>query len=99
MVCIQEMPERAPAGQLPRSVEILLDEDLVDVCKPGDRIRVYGVYRALPSAANGQASSFFRCVNDAILVNVSNPGVANRVSMTVRLWLVVCWLGCESELY
>jgi len=67
-VTLQEMPERAPMGQLPRSVELILDHDLVDKIKPGDRIQVVGVYRAMASSASGQASTsgLFRT---AVLVN------------------------------
>jgi DNA replication licensing factor MCM3 len=56
-ITLQEMPEKAPMGQLPRSIELILDHDLVDRIKPGDRVMVVGVYRALAPSANGQATS------------------------------------------
>jgi len=56
-VTLQEMPERAPMGQLPRSVELILDHDLVDKVKPGDRVQIVGVFRALSGAAQSQRST------------------------------------------
>lgn len=61
-ITVQEMPEKAPAGQLPRSVDIVLDNDLVDAVKPGDRVQVVGTYRCLPSKKGGFTSGTFRTI-------------------------------------
>lgn len=62
------MPEKAPAGQLPRSVDIILDDDLVDKVKPGDRIQIIGTFRCLPSKRGGYTSGTFRLVVYAALL-------------------------------
>ena len=46
---LQEAPENSEVGQLPRAVDILVTNDLVDKVKPGDRVQVVGVYKPLGS--------------------------------------------------
>lgn len=44
-VVVQERPEEMPPGQLPRSIEVVLKGDLVDVARPGDRIVLTGILK------------------------------------------------------
>ncbi len=57
-ITVQEMPERTPAGQLPRSIEVVLENDLVDSAKPGDRLDVCGIYKAVANKAQAQTGIF-----------------------------------------
>ncbi|KAI5295418.1 MCM DNA helicase complex subunit [Ascosphaera acerosa] len=77
---IQEMPERAPAGQLPRGVDVILDDDLVDRVKPGDRVQLVGIFRSLGNRNASSSSSTFKTVvlaNNIIqLSSKSGGGIA-----------------------
>ena len=62
------MPERAPTGQLPRSIQVVLENDLVDKIKPGDRIQVQGVFRCVPNMGSS-TNGIFRNVLIATGIN------------------------------
>lgn len=84
-VSIQEMPERAPAGQLPRGVDIIMDDDMVDRVKPGDRIQLVGIYRSLGNRNAGQGSSTFKTLilaNNVILLSSKSGGGIAQAAIT-----------------
>lgn len=77
-VYLQELPEKSPAGQLPRSVEIIMDGDLVDAVKPGDRVLCVGVYKPMPSKKQGYTSGNFKTIiiaNNVIHVDIKDDTV------------------------
>ncbi|GAB0495920.1 hypothetical protein MMPV_007230 [Pyropia vietnamensis] len=77
---IQEMPETAPAGQLPRSVDVLVEADLVDRAKPGDRIDVVGVYRAVSGAQAASGTGVFKTLVVAVAITQRSAGGAGRTA-------------------
>ncbi|KAI6782701.1 DNA replication licensing factor MCM3 [Emericellopsis cladophorae] len=84
-VSIQEMPERAPPGLLPRSVDVILDDDLVDRVKPGDRVQLVGIYRTLGNRNTNHNSALFKTVilaNNAVLLSSKAGGGIATAAIT-----------------
>ncbi|KAF2817434.1 MCM-domain-containing protein [Mytilinidion resinicola] len=84
-ISIQEMPERAPAGQLPRGVDVIMDDDLVDRVKPGDRIQLVGTYRTLGNRNQGAGSAIFKTIilaNNVILLSSKSGGGIAQATIT-----------------
>ena len=61
-ITVQDSPEDSQAGQMPRSIEIVLEGALVDSCKPGDRVKVVGVFKTAPVRASGTLNGTFKTV-------------------------------------
>lgn len=84
-ISIQEMPERAPAGQLPRGVDVILDDDLVDKVKPGDRIQMVGIFRTLGNRNTNHNSALFKTVllaNHIVLLSSKASGGVATATIT-----------------
>lgn len=48
LIKMQENPNAIPEGETPHAVSMFAFDSLLDVCKPGDRITVTGIYKAVP---------------------------------------------------
>ncbi len=60
-VRIQESPDELPPGQMPRSVDIILEgEDIVDKSRPGDLVKITGILQTTPdfSRRGGKLATF-----------------------------------------
>ena len=71
-IIIQEKPEDTPSGQMPRKLEVVLEEDLVDTVRPGDRVKIVGMIEVKQEALIKRgASSVFSFQMKAHSVEVS----------------------------
>jgi DNA replication licensing factor MCM4 len=52
VVKLQETPDAIPDGQTPHSVSLCAYDEIVDVCKAGDRVEVTGIFRSVPVRLN-----------------------------------------------
>ena len=52
VIRLQETPDHVPDGQTPHSVSLCAYDELVDMCKAGDRVEVTGIFRGNPVRVN-----------------------------------------------
>ncbi|KAJ5805777.1 uncharacterized protein N7503_003379 [Penicillium pulvis] len=57
VIKLQETPDSIPDGQTPHSVSLCVYDELVDVCKAGDRVEVTGIFRCNPMRVNPRQRS------------------------------------------
>ncbi|ETN98751.1 hypothetical protein RFI_38736 [Reticulomyxa filosa] len=77
-VFVQDMPERTIAGSMPQTIECLVGDDLVDTCKPGDRVQMIGIYRALAGKVSGTCNGKFKTM--LLVNNVCKMGIDDKTS-------------------
>ena len=71
IVRIQELPEELPPGQLPQFFDVNLEGDVVNTARPGDRVVLTGILRAVPDYSPGQLRMrLFRSQIDCNFVEV-----------------------------
>ncbi len=71
---MQERPEDLPPGQLPQSLSLVALDDVVDLVRPGDRVRIIGILKArIPGTLQrGKMATFSRYIEVIWIENESD---------------------------
>jgi len=68
---VQELPEELPPGQLPQFFDVNAEGDIVNLARPGDRVVLTGIVRAVQDLSPGQVRTrLFRSQIDCNQVEV-----------------------------
>jgi len=85
MVRLQELPEDLPAGHLPHYLEVTIIGDLVDQCRPGDRILLTGIVRIEQEQLSQQIkTSLFRLRMEGNNIEYLGGRTADKNSRTIE---------------
>jgi replicative DNA helicase Mcm len=85
LVRLQELPEDLPAGQLPHYVEVTVMDDLVDRCRPGDRVLLTGIVRIEHEQITPQArTNLFRLRMEGNNIEYLGGLAGNKDTRTVE---------------
>jgi DNA replication licensing factor MCM4 len=75
IVRLQETPDITTAGQTPHSISVCVYDELVDVCKAGDRVEITGIFRSVPVRVNPRQRTFkslFKTYVDVLHIQKTN---------------------------
>ncbi|MHA1839231.1 MAG: LAGLIDADG family homing endonuclease, partial [Candidatus Ranarchaeia archaeon] len=79
----QERPEELPAGQLPRTFNAVLEEDLVDTARPGDLIVLAGILRSTPQTGLRARTAIFKTYLDVVSI-LAGESEASRITISTE---------------
>lgn len=77
-----------PDGQTPHTVSLCVYDELVDCCKPGDRVSVTGIFRSVPVRVNSRQrtiKALFKTYVDVLHVRRNENGKRMGVDPTTRV--------------
>lgn len=96
---IQEMPEELPPGQMPRSIDVIAKDDLVDTARPGDRVAMIGPLISVQDFApkRGRLTTF-RTFIDANYVDTKDKE-SEKVEITPEEERVIIDLAKDEWIY
>ena len=57
MIKLQETPESIPEGETPHTIQMFAFDELCEISRPGDKVEVTGIFRAIPLKVNPRLSS------------------------------------------
>ena len=79
--------DAVPDGQTPHTVSLCIYDELVDICKPGDRVSVTGIFRSVPVRVNPRMrtiKTLFKTYLDVLHVRRNEGGKRMGVDTSTR---------------
>ncbi|KAL9653278.1 hypothetical protein ABK040_010985 [Willaertia magna] len=87
VIKLQETPESIPEGETPHTVNLCVFDTLVDSVKPGDRVKVTAIYRAIPirvSSKQRKVKNIYKTYLDAIGFEKLGIGIVSTEMMATN---------------
>jgi DNA replication licensing factor MCM2 len=81
-VTLQESPSSVEPGKMPRQKEVILQGDLVDSVRPGDKMELTGIYKCIYDAGTNARTCFPVYRTEIIAVHIKCKGDVKEMTIT-----------------